>query len=248
MPGATTLPEGRSVHARPPHLDVGMEFLTPKTVSAALDGEFICLDDCLDSAIEREEIKSYVDSNGNVQSRSVRTKKSIASLYKWIEAWLVYMMLLSKYHGYPVFYQMARYMSFIVNLAQKFKINNVLAYDVRHRQRLGQARSFEFTAIDNELYVVNFDASATKSPSKCQKCGGADHLFSECNAKKSGGKNRSNVDRNEICYMFQFKKCKWGPECYRRHACASCGGTDPQSACPNPKCKTAPLSAMVPSS
>lgn len=248
-------------------LEVGMEFLTPRTVNTALNGEFASLDEFLDCNADTDEIKSFVDPNGMVQVRSVRAKRSIVSLYKWLEAWLIYMMLMAKAQGFATFYQMARYMGFILNIAQKFKIASVLSYDVRHRQRLAQTGSVEFSRLDHELFVTTFDVNAAKS-NKCLKCGASDHASADCvrrTASGNGGLNNrgassgsnaggSNfrgpqkpfVDRStEICFMFQFRKCRWADKCQRRHVCATCQGPEPQCACPNAKCKAATFSSMV---
>ena len=161
-------------------------------------------------------------------------------------------MVMCKFFGYPVYYEMARYRSFIIGISQKFKFSSVAAYDVRHRQRLAHAGSMLFSSVDHDLYVTIFDMGAIKGAGRCAKCGSGEHATSECSRSsnsargaanrgrgqargKRGGKN----DKSEICYNFQSGSCGWGGSCFRLHKCVGCGGDSPQSSCTTASCKAA---------
>ena len=223
----------------PMPMDVGLEFLAPGAVNTAISGEFTNLEEFVNPLLAYDF--DVLDSSGT-QARGVRARKSITSIVKWLEAWLHYEMVLTKFFGYEVYYQMARYRAFILHISQKFKYQNVLSYDTRHRQRLAQTRSLAFARMDHELFIMTFDASAAKPAVRCGKCTSVEHSSSDCNVKqKSAGpraSTRPEPDKSEVCFRFQQKRCRWGAKCFRRHCCAGCGGPDPQSACSKPSCKS----------
>ena len=236
------------------HLDIGLEYLDQRSIDAALQGECVMLEDFLQSSnCDLDELKSNIDNMGNLQVRSVRTRKCISSVLKWLEAWVAYEMVLCKFFGYAVYYEMARYRAFIIGISQKYKFSSVAAYDLRHRQRLAHAGSFLFSSVDHDLYVTIFDMGSVKSTGKCARCGSGDHFTSECGRAagpsrgaaggRSRGQNRGRRggkgDRNEICYNFQTGGCNWGGNCFRLHKCAGCGSDSPQSTCSNSNCKAA---------
>ena len=236
------------------YMDIGLEFLDQRSVEAAINGECVALEDFLQNAsIENDELRSNIDFMGNLQVKSVKTKKSIGSVLKWLEAWVAYEMVLCKFYGYTVYYEMARYRAFIIGISQKYKFAAVAAYDLRHRQRLAHAGSFLFSSVDHDLYVTIFDMGAVKSAGRCTRCGSGDHNTSECgkssgssrgNSSRSRGQNRrkngnGKGEKSEICYNFQSGSCSWGGSCFRLHKCAGCGGDSSQASCGNPGCKAA---------
>ena len=188
---------------------------------------------------------------GNVQIKSVKSRKAINGVLKWLECWCNYEMLMSMNFGRNVYLEMERYRSFIIGISLKYKFTHVAAYDLRHRQRLAYSGSFLYSQVDHDLYVTIFDASAVKSTGKCSKCASTDHTTSECHIKpagagrgsstrrSSGRGRRGGTGRSEICYNYQTGNCNWGGDCIRRHKCVGCGADNPQSTCGNPSCKTA---------
>ena len=229
--------------------EYGLEYLDQRTIDSAINGECVALEDFLQQS-ECDELKSNIDTMGNLQVKSVRVRKNINSVLKWLEAWAPYEMVLCKRYGYNVYYEMARYRMFIIGISQKFRFQSVAAYDLRHRQRLANAGSFLFSSVDHELYVTTFDIGAIKSTNRCGKCGSSDHGTSECsrsagaakgNPDKSKGQNRGKKTGkgDEICYNFQSGSCSWGANCFRRHKCVGCGGDNPQSSCNSTSCKAA---------
>ena len=80
-----------------------------------------------------EEIRSQIDNMGNVQVRSVKSRKSINGELKWLEFWGNYEMLMSMHFGHNVYIEMALNRSFIIGISQKYKFSYVAAYDLRHR-------------------------------------------------------------------------------------------------------------------
>ena len=252
--GATNFihPSANSLPARH-RLDVGLEFLDQRSIDSALNGECISLEDFLQQgSFDVDELKPNIDTKGNRQVKSVRSRKCINSVLKWLEAWAPYEIVMCKSYGYNVYYEMARYRMFIMGISQKFRFQSVAAYDLRHRQRLAHSGSLLFSSVDHDLYVTIFDIGAIKSSGKCSRCGSGDHMTSECSRSAGGakgnpgrgrgqgrGKTLGRGDNNEICYNFQTGNCSWGSNCFRRHKCAGCGGDNPQSSCTTASCKAA---------
>lgn len=211
-----------------------------KQINSALCGEFLDLQDLLDHSGElNNELKSVVDSYGNVSFRTFKNKKMITSPYKWLEAWGLYEVILGRVHGYSVIHEMISYNNFILNLFQRFKIAHVLNYDCRHRRRLAAHRSFSFAKINYDVYIDCFDATALRSTIRCSRCSSADHDQVECPFRPSSpatsdpfpNKKVTRSVATEICKNFQDGKCKFGKRCHRRHVCAGCGGSEGQSSC-----------------
>ena len=240
------------------NLDIGLEHIDQRTMDSALRGECISLEEfLLNCNTECDELRSHIDLSGNLQVKSVKSKRGISSVLKWLEAWVSYEMLMCKHYGYAIYYEMARYRAFIIGISQKFKFPYVAAYDHRHRQRLAQSGSFLFSMVDHDLYITIFDVGAVKHNGRCAKCASSDHSTSEC-GKPSGG-NRGQVSRqrgsnrgrkngtgkSEVCYNFQSGSCAWGASCYRKHQCVGCGSDAPQTACSTASCKAAIAKAAV---
>ena len=179
-------------------LDTGLEFLDRKNVDSAVNGEFVHLDEFLcNNSADVDELRSTIDEMGNVQVRSVRGKRGINSVLKWLEAWVNYEMIMCKRFGYTLYYEMARYRAFIINISQKFKFSYVYNYDVRHRQRLANARSCLFSSVDHDLYITIFDTGAVKSLAKCAKCSSVEHSTSQCDRVSGNGKGAGARGRGQ---------------------------------------------------
>ena len=239
-------------------LDIGLEHIDQRTVNSALQGECVVLEDFLSGYnADSDELRPNIDLMGNLQVRSVKSRKSINSVLKWLEAWVSYEMLMCKYYGYSIYCEMAKYRAFIIGISQKFKFPYVAAYDLRHRQRLAQGSSFLYSMVDHDLYVTIFDVGAVKHNSRCAKCTSSDHATSECGkpstsnrgmGNRQRGQNRGRkggASKSEVCYNFQSGSCTWGASCFRRHQCVGCGGDAPQSACSTASCKAATSRAAV---
>ena len=258
-PNGTTQPRLQDNQHR--RMEKGLEFLSSDTVERALMGECVSLESFLcPNNNDVDELRSCIDEYGNVQVKSVRSKKVVNSIIKWLEAWVNYEMVLCKKYGYCVYREMARYRAFMISNSQKFKFAHVAMYDLKHRQRLANEGSFLFSNVDQDLYLTIFDAGALKSTGKCARCSSTEHHTSQCDRTTGGGRgtntrargqNRARGGgsaRSEICYSFQSGQCKWGGECYRRHKCAGCGGDSPQNSCKTPSCKNASNKAVPTSS
>ena len=170
-PGASNVihPSISSSRHRP---DIGLEYLDQRTIDSAINGECVALEDFLQQgSLDCDELKSNIDTMGNLQVKAVRAKKGISSVLKWLEAWAPYELVLCKCYGYNVYYEMVRYRMFIIGISQKFRFQSVAAYDLRHRQRLAHAGSFLFSSVDHELFVTIFDIGAIKSTNRCNRCG-----------------------------------------------------------------------------
>ena len=187
----------RPAGAQHPQVELGLEFLDQKTIDTALNGECVNLEDFVSNQVnDCEEIRSQIDNMGNVQVRSVKSRKSINGVLRWLESWCNYEMLMSRHFGHNVYIEMARYRSFIIGISLKYKFSHVAAYDLRHRQRLAHSASFLYSLVDHDLYVTIFDSSAVKSSGKCNKCASSDHTTSECQTKLTGAGRGSSTRRS----------------------------------------------------
>lgn len=258
-------PPGRSYEYQQPPIDLydqnygmpllGAEHVSRRTRESAIAGEYIELIDlmnCISS--DNDEFKSVIDAQGNVNFRYQRAKRSIVNVYKWIEAWSVYEIILCDHFGISLFHQLISYRLFIIEMFQKYRFPYVMTYDSRHRQRLGARTSFAFSRLDQELYITTFDASALRNVIKCLKCSATDHSTSDCpfrppgQAKALPVKPRSSEarstevkDTESFCMLFQDNLCKSSKYCKRRHACYGCGkANEPLKTCrkclPNGHC------------
>ena len=182
-------PQFPCADSRHGQLDTGLEFLDHKTVESAVNGEFVNLEEflCVNNA-DVDELRSVIDEMGNLQVKSVKSRKGISSVLKWLEAWVNYEMIMCKKYGYPIYYEMARYRAFIINISQKFKFSHVFSYDVKHRQRLANSRSCLYSAVDHDLYITIFDAGAVKNVARCAKCSSLEHSTSQCERPSGGGR------------------------------------------------------------
>ena len=134
---------------------MGLEYLDQRTIDSAINGECVSLEDFLQQgSFDVDELKPNIDTMGNLQVKSVRSRKGINSVLKWLEAWAAYEIVMCKSYGYNVYFEMARYRMFIIGISQKFRFQSVAAYDMRHRQRLAQAGSMLFSSVDHDLYVT----------------------------------------------------------------------------------------------
>lgn len=226
--------------------ETGVEFVDPRDATAAIRGDFVLLEKFLSSSYtDSDELKPCVDLSGNIQIKSIKSKKTIVSISKWTEAWLVYMMIMSKFYGVDVGIEMTKYSLFMIGNAQKYKLANCLAYDWRHRQRLAQSKSLAFSAVDYDFFITTLDCSAVKVQ-RCSRCFGVDHSVSDCpmrgvrsgnaRSRPRGAEGPSSRTRDEVCVNFQSNKCKWGNNCFRKHECSGCGGPEPKASCSRPNC------------
>ena len=111
--------------------------INSKLINVALSGEFVELFELLDTKNDNShELKSVIDSNGNVSFKSIRSRRCITSPYKWLEAWGLYEIILGRVFGYNITHEMISYRNSILGLFQRFKVAHVLNYDSRHRHRL----------------------------------------------------------------------------------------------------------------
>ena len=222
----------------------GAEHVSQRVASAALNGEFIDLCDLLNAGVDVDEFKSSIDSNGNLSFKSVKQSKSIVNVYKWLEAWGVYELIMVKAFGYELFVQMNRYRNFIIGLFQKFKAPQVITYDFKHRQRLSTCYSSNFVTLDHDLYVTIFDAQALRNVNKCNKCSSVDHSSVECPFKSSqqssdpfrskrgqSSSNQSSNVKGQVCQRFQNDSCRFGNKCRYKHECFECGGSEGFKSC-----------------
>ena len=230
----------------------------------ALSGEFVELCDLLGNAVnvDPDEIKTVIDEYGRLSLRPTKKKRVIASSYKWLEAWSVYEALLCNAYGLSMFNEMLAYRKFMLGLFQKYKLPFIITYDYKHRQLLGAARSFNFSSIvDPTLFIMTFDFNAARvNTSKCTKCNSNDHFTQDCPFRQLGQaadlpkskrgdrggdkggyrgsdkKGDKSGDRtSEVCFLFQYGRCKAGNKCHRQHVCLDCGGPEARNVCS--KCK-----------
>ena len=213
--------------------------INDRVVATALNGEFVELHECLDSRVEANNVfGSAIDGSGNVVFKSVKPKKYITSVLKWLEAWGYYEIVMGRAMGFGVIHEMACYRTFILNLFQRFKVAHVLSYDYKHRHKLGAYRSLDFARVNYDAYLECFDASALRNTNRCARCGSAEHDNNDCPFRPASAstentnKRAARVSSSEICRMFQDGKCRFGKRCHRRHVCATCGGSEGYSSCP----------------
>lgn len=218
----------------------GTEHVSHRVSSAALNGEFVEMSELLNSCVDVDELKSTVDNEGNISFKSVKTRKSVIGMYKWLEAWGIYELLLVRAYGFQIFAEMNIYRNFILGLFQKFKAPQVIMYDHKHRLRLAASRSFAFSKLDHDLYITTFDANALRSINKCSKCAATDHGANECPFKSSSGGNdsfrakrnySSAASQSQVCQRFQDGTCRFGGKCKYKHACLECGGSEGFKTC-----------------
>ena len=131
----------------------------------------------------------------------------------------------------------------MLDLFSKYKLPYALTYDTRHRQWLGAQRSFEFSYVSQDIFIVTFDSQALKL-TRCPKCSSTDHGLSDCPFRNAGqasdlpkarrpASDKSASDKsNEPCFQFNQGKCRAGAKCPRKHRCFVCGGPEGAFACP----------------
>jgi hypothetical protein len=221
----------------------GTEHVPARATVAALNGECVDLADFVnDGAIDINEFKSYVDTYGNINFKCQSSKPVISNMSKWLEAWTVYELVLVGAFGVSIFFELARYRAFILGLFQKFKLPQVLVYDLRHRQRLASFKSLSFASVDHDLYVTIFDSNSVRTGGvKCNICNANDHTAAKCPFRIAGqpheasrgapAKKREPEVAKEICVLFQDNRCRFGEKCRRRHVCYLCQGPEPAKTC-----------------
>ena len=215
--------------------------------NAALAGEFVSLELLLEqyNISPDDDFKSYIDSQGQLHVKSARQKRTITNVYRWLEAWGVYENLLIRHYGLAMYSNMSLYRARIVGLTQKYRWSHVMLYDIRHRRKLSTYRSFDFSIVDQELYLSVFDSQSVRSGSRCNKCLAFDHSTGECPFKARdvvGIPDKKKALKNDICEKFQENKCRFGSKCYRKHVCSACGSSEPKITC---KCKENRTDFMV---
>ena len=231
----------------------GTEHLDIRVRNRALCGECIDLTDMLHSivSVDNNEFKTMVDAAGRLSLRPSKVKKIISSSYKWLEAWAVYETLLCNHFGLQVYNEMVAYRVFIIDLFQQHRLPFVVTYDLKHRQLLGAQRSFQFSELDHKLFVVSFNFNSVRSTARCSRCNSNDHGSNECPFRGAGQggdlpKGKKFVDKqgergksektggtktDEICFQYQYSRCKAGAKCSRRHECLNCGGPEGSNSC-----------------
>ncbi len=218
-----------------------------KTVSKALKGECINLEDFLCTSKHSNEESQIVESNGELLIKPKKTKKNINNFNKWLEAFSRYEELIVKYYGYAAYRHMSRYRIHILHCSLKYNWSNVLVYDVRHRSEKAKFKSFSFADVSSELLNTILDATAVRSNApRCRRCLAYDHTeLEECPfpgraavipARKSKGDKSG-----EVCNNFNEDRCRFAG-CRRRHVCKVCGSRLPYKRC------TAECQASGPSS
>jgi hypothetical protein len=219
------------------HIDytvVGTEHVPTRSAESAVNGEFIDLIDFVNSSIsvsETDEFKTFIDECGNVNFKYQRNKKAITSAFRWLEAWGSYQLIVCRMYSYNVLHHMISYQIFILSLFAKYKLPYVITYDIRHRQILGRRRSFEFSRLNQELFVTTFDANAIRSVNRCTKCSAVDHATGDCPFRGTGQtanlpRAKNSDQSSEICLLFQQGLCKPSRKCRRKHVCMGCGGKE----------------------
>ena len=249
-------PHGDFGESFPP---LGTEHLRDRVRERAINGEFVDLSELLNSfnSVDNEEYRTFINEQGHLSIKPVRQSRNITTAFRWLEAWSTYELLMCCTHGVNLFREMVAYRLFIIGLFVKYRLPYVLAYDFRHRQILGSQRSFSFSAMNHQLFIMTFDSSAVRSTPRCTRCNSSDHEAQECpfrpagqasnlpNSRRTdrqGDRGDRQKDRNseragkpergsEVCYLYQDGKCKNGAKCVRRHECISCGGPDGKHAC-----------------
>jgi len=218
-----------------------------KTVTNALNGEFVDLTECIDSFSDAaNDVKSSVDEYGNVSIKSVKSRKNITNAFKWFEAWGHYEYIMARSYGFEVYQEMATYRAFMVNLFQRFKAPFVLMYDVRHRSRLAASRSLKFSHSNYGAFLMSFDqASLRVNANRCTRCSALDHDQADCpfrdyNTREPPflNKGTSRDVSSEVCHRFQTASCRLGKKCKRRHVCIACGGPEGAQTCATCASKT----------
>ena len=220
----------------------GTEHVDKKIIQSALSGEFIEIAELLSTnySTEAQDFKTVIDSAGNLTVKCIKPKRVITSSFKWLEAWSLYELILCPVYGAETFVEMCNYRLFMLGLFARYKLPYVLNYDYKHRLLLGAQRSFRFSKVTGELYLITFDSLSHKGP-RCTKCNSSEHGQSECpNTKpfRAAGqgdlpKPKRTGDRsNEICFSFNDGRCRAGQKCPRRHECSGCGGPDSRKSCP----------------
>ena len=215
-----------------------------KTKNAALRGEFINLAEfLLDSETPSlNELEPFMN-NGNVTFRQKKTRKVIDSFSRWLNAWSNYERLLVS--NMPELYLcMLEYRQFLQSCDLKYQWSAVHAYDCRFRAKLGETCSFQLNSVQNDLFVIIFDATAVKRNIRaCHRCKSLDHLANNCpvplsntlEEKKTPAKSKGERFFHqgvEICNNYQSGRCGF-PSCRRAHVCQKCRGPDSFERCTN---------------
>ena len=211
-----------------------------KTKNAALRGEFINLAEFLlySETPSCNELEPFMN-NGNVTFRQKKTRKVIHSFSRWLNAWSNYERLLVS--NMPELYLcMLEYRQLIQSCDLKYQWSAVHAYDCRFRAKLGETCSFQFNSVQNDLFVIIFDATAVKRNIRaCHRCKSLDHLANNCpfppsntlEEKKMPAKSKGESFFHqgvEICNNYQSGRCRF-PSCRRAHVCQKCRGQTPSS-------------------
>ena len=221
--------------------------VSPKTIAAAQNGELINLVEFLPTTeCYNDESEVYV-TDGIMQSRPKRTKRTIDSCYTWLMAWSVYeQVIVEKHHS--VYSKFAKYRSLIQQCDRRYVWQSVYSYDVQFRAKCGAKKSFDFDNMDVTLYTTLLDATAIRGGGKqCARCRSYDHFVKNCpfpeeyslaQTAKTKPQQRGTPSKDkwfhqniEGCNNFQNGRCFYAG-CTRAHVCRRCRGPEPFYKCP----------------
>ncbi len=216
-------------------------------VKRALAGEFVNLEDYLENLhISRDsasEMKTYLDTSGNLSYKPMKTKRKINDLLSWLEGFQNFERLLIVAHGPHLYDHLTTYKNRIIDLTRKFTWNACFTLDLRHRGRLHRV-SMCYANVPFDLMSTILDSTAVRDDvPKCNRCGSFNHTkMDQCpfqpappaqhsaSSTPNQGKKGKGVSSGEPCHLWNGGKCHY-INCRRAHQCTKCRGDTPFIIC-----------------
>ena len=193
----------------------------------------------------------------NGSRRAASHTSTITDYASWAEAWCVYAAVLCSFYPHLA-PRLFLYQHFVTLKSRSFQAAAWLRYDAQFRLKLAANNSWDFDAVDTELWASCFAADglsyATPAANTlaCFTCGSLSHLYASCPHRRrpapsqqppAGPKSDQPPSRppgnppgeqQEPCYIFNDKgRCFRGNRCPYLHTCTHCGGQHSRRGCPN---------------
>ena len=171
---------------------------------SVLAGEYVNLAEFLTKS-DTNDFEAHI-SDGEVQFKTKRCKRSLDNFYVWLQAWNEFEALLMS--TYPHLYSnLASYRRLIQLLDHKYSWPAIYVYDQRFRAELARNNSFSYHIQNNDLMVTILDATAIKSDLKrCLRCKSTEHYVQECPFQSSKAEVQKTGSKH-FTFFKDFFKC-----------------------------------------
>jgi hypothetical protein len=210
--------------------------LSDTTRKSALTGECVNLLEFLATS-DTKDLEAYL-SDGELQFKPRKSKRSLDNVNIWLQAWGEYEALIMSTHP-GLYTSLATYRRLIQSLDRKYMWSAIYMYDQRFRMELACSKSFNYHIQNNDLMVTILEATAIKSDiTRCLRCKSVLHYVQDCpfpatkteKDKKYNKQSKWFHESKEGCNNFNMGKCTY-PTCSRAHVCKGCRGPEPHIRC-----------------